>query len=54
MNQLELPGDVWNNSPYIREKLFPNIFNVNSLPKTWGMPKIITELYNQLKDEEIY
>jgi len=54
MDQIELPGDVWNNSPLFRNNLFAKVLDIESIPKTWGMPKIIRELYNQLKkDEEI-
>ena len=52
MNQIELPGDVWNNSPLFRNNLFANILDINNIPKTWGMPKIIRELYDQLKNNE--
>ena len=52
MNQMELPGDVWNNSPLFRNNLFANVLDIDSIPKTWGMPKIIREVYNQLKDNE--
>ena len=52
MNQIELPGDVWNNSPLFRDNLFVNILDINNIPKTWGMPKITRELYNQLKNNE--
>lgn len=52
MNQIELPGDIWNNSPLFRDNLFENVINMNTIPKTWRMPEIIRELYNQLKDNE--
>lgn len=52
MDQIELPGDVWNNSPLFRDNLFASILDINNIPKTWGMPKIIRELYNQLKNSE--
>lgn len=53
MNQIELPGDVWNNSPLFKDNLFANVIELNSIPKSWGMPKIIRELYNnQLKNNE--
>jgi len=34
MNQIELPGDVWNNSPLFRDNLFANVLDINSIPKT--------------------
>lgn len=53
MNQIELPGDVWNNSPLFKDNLFANVIELNSIPRSWGMPKIIRELYNnQLKNNE--
>jgi len=53
MSQIELPGDVWNNSPLFKDNLFANVIELNSIPKSWGMPKIIRELYNnQLKNNE--
>jgi len=52
MNQIELPGDVWNNSPLFRDNLFVNVVDMNSIPKNWRMPEIIRELYNQLKNNE--
>jgi len=51
MDQIELPGDVWNNSPLFRDNLFAKVLSFDSIPKTWGMPKIIRELYNQLKSD---
>ena len=60
MNQIELPGDVWNNRPLFRDELFAKVLDFDSSPKRkkgdlkWGMPKIIREIYNQLKtDEEV-
>ena len=52
MDQIELPGDVWNNSPVFRNNLFAEVIDMNSIPKTWGMPYIIRNLYKQLKDEK--
>ncbi len=52
MDQIELPGDVWNNSPLFRNNLFANVLDIDSVPKGWGMPKIIRELYSQLKNKE--
>jgi len=53
MNQIELPGDVWNNNPIFRENLFGDIIeDINNIPKTWGMPKIIRELFEQLSEDE--
>ena len=49
MSQIELPGDVWNNSPLFRDNLFANVINIDSIPKTWGMPDVVRELYDQLK-----
>jgi hypothetical protein len=49
MEQIELPGDVWNNSPLFKNNLFAKILNIDSIPKTWGMPEIIRDIYKQLK-----
>jgi len=53
MNQIELPGDVWNNSPLFRDNLFANVLALNTIPKTWSMPKIIREIYTQVKSDTI-
>jgi len=52
MDQIELPGDVWNNSPLFKNNLFANVLDFNSIPKTWTMPKIIRVLYEQLKNND--
>ena len=52
MEQIELPGDVWNNSPLFKNNLFAKILDVDSIPKTWGMPEIIRDIYKQLKGSE--
>lgn len=49
MEQVELPGDVWNNSPLFKNNLFDKILDIDSIPKTWGMPEIIRDIYKQLK-----
>ncbi len=49
MDQIELPGDVWNNSPLFRDNLFANVIDIGSIPKTLSMPDIVRELYDQLK-----
>jgi hypothetical protein len=50
MNQIELPGDVWNNSPLFKDNLFADVLDMSSIPKSWGMPRIIRELYNNLPE----
>ena len=52
MNQLELPGDIWNNNPVFRDNLFADVIDINSIPKTWKMPDIVRDLYEQLKEKE--
>lgn len=52
MEQIELPGDVWNNSPLFKNNLFAKILDIDSIPKTWGVPEIIRDIYKQLKDSE--
>ncbi|MCK4481627.1 hypothetical protein KAU55_00260 [Candidatus Bathyarchaeota archaeon] len=49
MEQLELPGDVWNNNPAFKESLFGNALNIKEISK-WTMPEIVRELYEQVKD----
>lgn len=49
MSQIELPGDIWNNSPLFKDNLFANVINIDSIPKTCGMPYIVRYLYDQLK-----
>ncbi len=50
LNQIELPGDVWNNSPLFKNNLIGKLIDINEIPKTWEMPKIVREIYEQLKD----
>jgi len=50
MEQIELPGDVWNNSPLFKNNLFTKILDIESIPKTWKMPEIIRDTYEQLKN----
>jgi len=50
MEQIELPGDVWNNSPLFKDNLFSKRLDIDSIPKTWGLPEIIRDIYKQLKD----
>lgn len=52
MNQIELPGDVWNNNPLFRDNLFANVIDTDSIPSTWGMPEVIRNLYEGLKNTE--
>ena len=52
MEQIELPGDVWNNSPLFKNNLFAKILDIDIIPKTWGMPEIIRDIYKQLKNSE--
>lgn len=52
MNQIELPGDVWNNSPLFKEKVIGNLINIAEIKKTWRMSKIIREIYDKLKINE--
>lgn len=50
LDQIELPGDVWNNNPLFKEHLFADVLDLGSTPNNWGMPEIIRDIYNQLKD----
>lgn len=51
MNKIELPGDVWNNSPIFRDNLFANVLDIVDIPKTWGMPEIIRNIYERLAED---
>ena len=54
MEQIELPGDVWNNNPLFRDNLFVNVLDIDNIPRDWGMSKVIREVYEKIKDcEEI-
>jgi hypothetical protein len=52
MDQIELPGDVWNNSSVFRNNLFAEVIDMDRIPKTWGMPDIIRDIYEQLQGTE--
>lgn len=51
LDQIELPGDTWNENPIFKQNLIGNILHIKELPKSWNMPKIIREMYNQIKNE---
>jgi len=49
LDELELPGDVWNNNAVFANGLFmPYLRNK---PKTWNMPRTVREVYRLLKDD---
>jgi len=48
LDALELPGDVWNNSPIFRRGLFSRY--LRNEPKTWDMPRAIRHVYELLRD----
>jgi hypothetical protein len=50
MEQIELPGDVWNNNPLFKNNLFAEILDIDNIPNSWGMPEIIRDIYKQVKD----
>ena len=52
MDQIELPGDVWNNSPLFRDNLFEKVLDLENIPNTWGMARIIREVYIQLNSKK--
>jgi len=52
MNQIELPGDVWNNSPLFRDNLIGNVIDLSDNIKNWDMPRVIRNIYNQVEHEE--
>lgn len=50
--QLELPGDVWNNKPSFRNNIFAELIELKDVPKSWMMPRIVRQLYDQLKKSD--
>lgn len=49
LDQLELPGDVWNNNQVFANGLFmPHVENKR---KTWDMPRTVREVYKLLVDD---
>ena len=52
MDQIELPGAIWNNNSLFRDNLIANVIDLNSIPKAWGMPDIVRNLYEQLKENK--
>jgi len=49
LDQLELPGDVWNNNEVFANGLFmPHLENKR---KTWNMPRTVREIYSVLNTE---
>ena len=49
LDQLELPGDVWNNNDVFANGLF--MLYLENNPKTWDMPRTVREMYNLLADD---
>jgi len=49
MDQIELPGDVWNNNPIFRETLMGSVIDTKGIPGSWSMPRIIRNVYKQVK-----
>ena len=52
MDQIELPGDVWNNNENFRKNFIEKILNLDNIPKSWNMSKIIRKIYEQLKENQ--
>ncbi len=52
MSQIELPGDVWNNNSVFKEKLLGNILDLTNVPKSWELPKIVRDIYNQVENDD--
>ena len=50
MNQLELPGDVWNNKPIFKDNIFAKVVAFDFSNEE--APKIIRELYKRLRGSE--
>jgi len=51
LKELELPGDVWNNSEVFRKGLFEPYVTINR--KSWKMPQVIRALYEELNKGEM-
>lgn len=49
--ELELPGDVWNNSEVFRKGLFEPYVSINR--QSWKMPQVIRALYEKLNQREM-
>lgn len=52
MDEMELPGDVWNNSPLLSDGLLADALCTDRIPKSWGMPRVIRNVYNQLRSSD--
>ena len=58
--QLELPGDTWNNKPSFRENIFIELIELKDIPnyekpKNLWMSRVVRQLYDRLKelDEDV-
>ncbi len=52
MEQIELPGDVWNNNKKFRDNLFADVLDFESFPNNWNMPTIVRNIYEQVKNDQ--
>jgi len=53
VEQIELPGDVWNNNLKIKNYLLARAVSFNEKTKRWNMPKVIRYLFENLKNEAL-
>jgi hypothetical protein len=53
VEQIELPGDVWNNNLKIKNYLLAKAVSFNEKTKRWNMPKVIRYLFENLKAEAL-
>lgn len=49
LDQMELPGDVWNNNRNFANGLF--MPNLQDKPSTWDMPRTVREIYKALAND---
>lgn len=53
MNQIELPGDVWNNFDVFKNNLILKVISLDKEDKGRGTQDIVREIYTRLKGEEL-
>jgi len=51
VEQIELPGDVWNHNLKIKNYLLARALSINDKTKRWNKSKIIRYLFENLKAE---
>jgi hypothetical protein len=51
MEELELPGDRWNNDRRFKEWVLGKAMDMKTVPKSWDISTLIREIYKKHKDE---